>query len=102
MPAEDEAILSKLGVSGDKDRLINFILNERTRELNGEFLRWEDLSRTKTLVKRAKAFNSEAAEFVSDKHLLRAIPQGFIDGLTKEDGTNLSDAEKEGWKNEGY
>lgn len=102
LPAEDEAILSKLGVSGDKDRLINFILNERTRELNGEFLRWEDLSRTKTLVKRAKAFNSEAAEFVSDKHLLRAIPQGFIDGLTKEDGTNLSDAEKAAWQNEGY
>ena len=32
LPAEDEAILSAMGVNGDKDRLINFILNERTRE----------------------------------------------------------------------
>lgn len=102
LPAEDEAILTKLGVSGDKDRMINFILNERTRELNGEFVRWEDLSRTKTLVKRAKAFNEVAAEFVSEKHFLRAIPQGFIDGLMNEDGSNLSDEEKAAWQNVGW
>ena len=35
LPAEDEAILSAMGVNGDKDRLINFILNERTRECLG-------------------------------------------------------------------
>ena len=32
-----EAILSAMGVNGDKDRLINFILNERTRECLGEW-----------------------------------------------------------------
>ena len=54
LPAEDEAILSAMGVNGDKDRLSNFILNERTRECLGEWNRWEELSRTKTLVQRAK------------------------------------------------
>ena len=34
------------GCSGDKERLINFILNERTRELNGEWNRWEELTKT--------------------------------------------------------
>lgn len=102
LPAEDEAILTKLGVSGDKDRMINFILNERTRELNGEFVRWEDLSRTKTLVKRAQTFNEVAAAFINEKHLLRAIPQAFIDGLLNEDGTNLTDEQKAAWQNPGY
>ncbi len=102
LPDEDEAILAKIGVSGDKDRIINFILNERTRELNGEWVRWEDLSRTKTLVKRAKAFNEVAAPFVAEKHFLRAIPQAFIDGLLNEDGTNLSDTQKAAWQNPGY
>jgi starch-binding outer membrane protein, SusD/RagB family len=107
LPAEDEAILTKLGVTGDKARLINFILNERTRELNGEFLRWEDLSRTKTLIKRAQTFNEEAATFVEDatvpeKHLLRAIPQSFIDGLLNDDGSNLTDEQKAAWQNPGY
>ncbi len=102
LPAEDEAILTKLGVSGDKDRMINFILNERTRELNGEFVRWEDLSRTKTLVVRAKAFNEVASPFIQEKHLLRAIPQSFIDGLVNEDGSILTDEQKAAWQNPGY
>ena len=102
LPAEDEAILATLGVSGDKERMIHFILNERTRECLGEWNRWEELSRTETLVKRAKAFNPEAAANVADKHLLRPIPQAFIDALIDENGNNLPDSEKAKWQNEGW
>lgn len=104
LPAEDEAVMAKLGVSSDKDRAINFILNERTRELAGEWMRWEDLSRTGTLGLRYKAFHPDAGlgNFVEGKHELRPIPQSFIDGLLHEDGTNLTDAEKAAWQNPGY
>lgn len=102
LPAEDEAILSAIGCSGDKDRMINFIMNERTRELLGEWNRWEELSRTNLLIRRAKAFNPEAKGIQAGKHELRPIPQTFIDGLQHEDGSNLSDSEKAAWQNPGY
>lgn len=102
LPAEDEAVLAAVGASGDKERLIHFILNERTRELLGEWNRWEELSRTKTLVTRAKLYNPEAAQNVSEKHNLRPIPQKFIDTLQDKNGNNLPDSEKEKWQNPGY
>ena len=102
LPAEDEAILTAIGCSGDKDRMINFIMNERTRELLGEWNRWEELSRTNLLIRRAKAFNPEAQGITAGKHELRPIPQTFIDGLQHEDGSNLSDSEKAAWQNPGY
>ena len=102
LPAEDEAVLAAVNASGDYERMLHFILNERTRECLGEWNRWEELSRTKTLVKRAKLFNPEAAANVADKHLLRPIPQAFIDALVDEDGNNLSQAEKDKWQNPGY
>lgn len=102
LPAEDEAILSKLGVSGQQQRAIQFILNERSRELIGEWQRWETLSRTKTLVSRAKAFNPEAATGVQDRHIYRPIPQTFIDGLKNEDGSDLTNDQKKAWQNPGY
>ena len=102
LPEEDEAVLSKIGATSDYDRMLNFIFNERTRELLGEWNRWDELARTCLLVKRAKAFNPEAAPNVQDRHMYRPIPQKFIDTLQNEDGSNLSDAEKKAWQNPGY
>lgn len=101
LPAEDEAIFATLGVSGEYDRMLNLILNERTRELCGEWHRWEDLSRTLTLVDRAKAYNPEAAPNIKEHHVLRPIPQTFLDGIYK-DGLTLTPAEKAAMQNPGY
>lgn len=103
LPTEDEEVLTKVGAGSDYERALHFILNERTRELLGEFQRWETLSRTGTLIKRAKAFNPEAAPGITaNKHELRPIPQNFIDGLLNEDGSNLSAAQKAAWQNPNY
>lgn len=101
LPAEDEAVVSKLGYSDQYDRMLCLILNERTRELCGEWLRWEDLSRTKTLIPRVRAYNKEAKANIQDKHLLRPIPQTFLDGIYKE-GRPLTSDEKAAMQNPGY
>ncbi len=101
LPAEDEAVITKLGYSTPYDRMLCLILDERTRELCGEWLRWEDLSRTKTLIPRVKAYNKEAKGNIKDFHLLRPIPQTFLDGDYK-DGQPLSSAEKAAMQNPGY
>ena len=102
LPEEDEAVLAAIGATSDYDRMLNFIFNERTRELLGEWNRWEELSRAGLLVKRAKAFNPEAQGITAGKNELRPIPQAFINTLQHEDGTNLTDAEKAAWQNPGY
>lgn len=102
LPAEDEEVLAKLGVSGDYARALHFILNERTRELIGEWQRWETLSRTNTLGLRAKAFNPDATGYQEGKHNLRPIPQTFLDQLRNSDGSNLTSEQKAAWQNPGY
>lgn len=102
LPEEDEAILSELGVTSDYDRMLNFIFNERTRELNGEWNRWEELSRAGLLIKRAKAFNPEAADRIAERHVLRPIPQTFLDGLTQDNGEPLTEEQKKSFQNPGW
>jgi len=101
LPAEDQWIVKKLGVSGDKDVALCFLLNEKSREMSLELVRWVDLARTKTLISRAKAFNLEASENIQERHYLRPIPQQFLNTLQK-DGRALTADEKQAMQNPGY
>ena len=58
---------------------IDFLLDERARELLGEGWRWWDLTRTGKLVERVRLYNPEAAPNIQDYHVLRPIPQEQID-----------------------
>jgi hypothetical protein len=101
LPAQDEYIISSLGLSSSYDRMLCFILNERSRELVGEFKRWEDLARTQTLVKRVQVFNPEGGANIKPYHALRPIPQAFLDGI-QAGGVNLTSAQKQAMQNPGY
>jgi starch-binding outer membrane protein, SusD/RagB family len=62
---------------------LDFILDERSRELFAEDCRWWDLSRTKKLVERVQLHNTEGAAGVQPYNMLRPIPQSQIDFVTE-------------------
>ncbi len=102
----DTPIYNELGCISNADKMMCFLLNERTRELCGELQRWEDLARTKTLDARWHKFNDGTSrglgEFKSEKHYYRPIPQAFLDGITNSNGSALSNEEKKAMQNPGY
>lgn len=64
------------------DLSIDFILDERTRELVGEQTRWLDLVRTGKLLERVRLHNPQGAPNIQPHHVLRPIPQSQIDLTT--------------------
>lgn len=83
--AQNTTAATALQISG-ADVTLTFILEERTRELYGEMHRWFDLTRTRTLVDRAKLYNEMALPNIKDFHVLRPIPSGSqLDLLTNRD-----------------
>jgi starch-binding outer membrane protein, SusD/RagB family len=63
--------------AGDVD--LDFLLDERAREMVGEHARWFDLTRTGKLVERVRLHNVQAAGNIQDYHNVRPIGQDQID-----------------------
>lgn len=90
---DETAAVNKMKISAS-DVTLDFILDERSRELFGEQLRWFDLVRTNKLIPRLQAFDNDfglpddanysrvSAANVKRYHHLRPIPQGQMDAMT--------------------
>jgi starch-binding outer membrane protein, SusD/RagB family len=74
---------------GAGDVTINFILDERARELAGEYHRWFDLKRTGTLIERTRLYNRDIRNWFNvgidpflgtggQNKILRPIPQAAL------------------------
>lgn len=104
--APDVQVYNALGLTSEYDKIMCFLLDERTRELCGEMQRQEDLVRTKTLEARWNKFNDAMSynegSFNPNRDYLRPLPQSFLDGITNESGSPLSSQEKEAMQNPGY
>lgn len=68
------------------DLSLDFILDERARELTGETMRWFDLVRTGKLLERVKKYNPDGALNIQAYHVLRPIPNSQIDRAEKVGG----------------
>ena len=88
-------------VTSTADRFIHFMLNERTRELCGEFYRWEDLVRTETLFDRTKLFNPDITGSFAQYHKLRPIP--YLQMIAQKiNGQPMTAAQMAAYQNPGY
>ncbi|HRJ30075.1 MAG TPA: RagB/SusD family nutrient uptake outer membrane protein [Cyclobacteriaceae bacterium] len=77
------------------DVTLDFILDERARELAGEGMRWTDLALrgTDVFINRVN-LNQDANGKVQAKHRLRPIPQSQLDAI--------NDTDKQKYQNPGY
>lgn len=88
-------------VGSTEGRFIHFMLNERTRELCGEFYRWEDLVRTETFYERSKLYNADISGSFAPFHKLRPIPYLQMIAQTVN-GHPMSTSEMAAYQNPGY
>ena len=79
------------------DEFVDFMLDERGRELVGEDNRWNDLNRCEKLLERFKKYNAigGAANNIQPYHVLHPIPQNHIDRL--DPPGKLEEEQNEGW-----
>lgn len=70
------------------DMTLDFILEERSRELCGEHLRWFDLKRTGKLVDYVRMYNPD---ITNPAKTLRPIPQSFLDSIINPDEFGQND-----------
>ena len=84
-----------------QSRFVHFMLNERTRELCGEFYRWEDLVRTETFFERTKLFNPDISASFSQFHKLRPIPLLQMISQTSN-GHPMTAQDMQAYQNSGY
>ena len=63
---------------------LDFMLDERARELAGEQIRWFDLKRTGKLLERVRLDAPDNAVNLQDYHVLRPIPQTQLDAVTNK------------------
>lgn len=63
----------------DSEMTLDFLLDERIRELVGEESRRFTLLRTGKLLERARKYNTEAGPVMKDYHVLWPVPQNIID-----------------------
>jgi hypothetical protein len=75
------------------DITLDYILDERTRELCGESSRWPDLAARGKLIDRVSAHNPDAVN-IKSTHVLRPIPQSQLDAI--------ADPDKKKYQNDGY
>lgn len=78
---------SELASLSEGGTALDFILDERARELCGEFLRWFDLKRTNNIVRYIKDlnYNPDVAPYVNEYCNLRPIPNGFLTTISNPD-----------------
>lgn len=62
----------------DSELDLDFILDERSRELYAEYKRWLDLKRTGKLVERVREHNRLAEDNIEEHHTRRPIPANQI------------------------
>lgn len=86
---DKKSTFSKIEVSENdlKISFVDFMLDERGRELLGEYMRWEDLVRCEKLQEYVTKWNQTASKNIKEHHKLRPIPQKHIDRLNPR-GTN--------------
>jgi hypothetical protein len=93
-PAEVAERAAAMQLTNSAVVTLDFILEERTREMMGECTRWPDLATRGKLLERTIMYNSDAAPNIKAHHVLRPIPREQLD--------RINDTNKALYQNPGY